>query len=227
MMIEYFLEEIAIPREHTLSLVISLVIALILSLFIALIYRRTHRSMSFEPTFLSTIVLIAPIVALVMFFIRGDLVLSLGLIGSLSIIRFRTPIKDTRDMIYLFWVIVVGLGTGTENWLMTILATVFMAVVASALFLMEYGSPRYSDFLLVVTGQNPYNPQETRDVVQRHTIGSRIRSHEVKEDFWEIVYELRFDKNQLSETNLLINEIKSAGGVEKVSLLAPQMALPL
>jgi len=226
-MIEYLLEEVAIPRAVTLNLVISLTVALFLSLFIALIYRRTHRSMSFEPTFLSTIVLIAPIVALVMFFIRGDLVLSLGLIGSLSIIRFRTPIKDTRDMIYLFWVIVIGLGCGTENWLMTILATVFMAIVASVLFLLEFGSPKYTDFLLVVTGHNPYHPKETQDVVLRHTIGSRIRSHEVKEDLWEIVYELRFDKEQLTETDQLVNEIKSTSGVEKVSLLAPQMALPL
>ncbi len=226
-MIEYLLEVVAMPRGLTLSLITSLVVALLLSLSIALIYRRTHLSMSYEPTFLSTIVLIAPIVALVMFFIRGDLVLSLGLIGSLSIIRFRTPIKDTRDMIYLFWVIVVGLGCGTENWLMTIVATVFIAIVASALFLLEFGSPKYTDFLLVVTGHNPSHPQETKDAVLRHTIGSRIRSHEVKEDLWEIVYELRFDKQQLSETDQLIKEIKSASSVEKVSLLAPQMALPL
>lgn len=226
-MIEYLLEEVAMPRGLTLNLLISLAVALLLSLFIALIYRRTHRSMSYEPAFLSTIVLIAPIVALVMFFIRGDLVLSLGLIGSLSIIRFRTPIKDTRDMVYLFWVIVVGLGCGTENWLMTLLATVFMAIVASALYLLEFGSPKNTDFLLVVTGHNPSHPQETQDVVQRYTIGSRIRSHEVKEDFWEIVYELRFDKQQLSEIDQLINKVKSTGGVEKVSLLAPQMALPL
>ena len=65
---------------------------------------------------MASLVLFAPLITIVMLYIRGDLVLSLGLIGSLSIIRFRTAIKDTRDMVFLFWVIAVGLGAGTYNW---------------------------------------------------------------------------------------------------------------
>src|SRR5690625_5465921 len=72
--------------------------------------------MTYERSFLTTFVLISPIVTMVVYFIQGDLVVSLGLVGSLSIIRFRTPIKDTRDMVFLFWSIAVGLGAGTGNW---------------------------------------------------------------------------------------------------------------
>ena len=59
--------------------------------------------------------------------------MSLGLVGSLSIIRFRTPIKDTRDMIFLFWSIAIGLGAGTYNWLLVGIATLFIAFCVSLL----------------------------------------------------------------------------------------------
>lgn len=92
------------------TILFSLGLAAAIAVIISQIYKHTHRGMNFELTFMTTLVLLAPIVAVVMLFIRGDLVLSLGLIGSLSIIRFRTPIKDTRDMVFLFWTIAIKLG---------------------------------------------------------------------------------------------------------------------
>jgi len=91
------------------SVLFSLFLAVAVAFLVSQIYKYTHRGLNYELAFMSTLVLLAPIISVVMLFIRGDLVLSLGLIGSLSIIRFRTPIKDTRDMVFLFWVIAVGL----------------------------------------------------------------------------------------------------------------------
>ncbi len=216
-----------IPGELTLSLFTALLMALILSFFIASIYRNTHRGMNYEPAFLTTLVLIAPVVALVMFFIRGDLVLSLGLIGSLSIIRFRTPIKDTRDMVYLFWAIVVGLGCGTENWTLALLATIFISVIIFLLFLFEYGRPKHSDFVLVVSGHSENSPEEANQLIKSYSARSRVRSHDMVDNGWEIVYELRFTGTQEKKTQQLIRSIKELEGVNKVSLLAPQLALPM
>jgi len=108
-------ESLAMPGRDIFDVVFSLIISVIIAIIISQIYKHTNRGMNFELTFMATLVLLAPIVTVVMLFIRGDLVLSLGLIGSLSIIRFRTPIKDTRDMVFLFWTIAVGLGAGTYN----------------------------------------------------------------------------------------------------------------
>lgn len=216
-----------IPEDLTLTLFTALLMALILSFFIAMIYRNTHRGMNYEPAFLTTLVLISPVVALVMFFIRGDLVLSLGLIGSLSIIRFRTPIKDTRDMVYLFWAIVVGLGCGTENWTLALMATVFIAIIIFILFLFEYGRPKHSDFVLVVSGQNQLATSEAAVIIKQYSARSRIRSHDLLDDGWEVIYELRFTAEQEQETEQFISEIKGLEGVSKVSLLAPQLALPM
>jgi hypothetical protein len=222
-----FTESFIIPGEVTLSLFTALLMALVLSFFIALIYRNTHRGMNYEPAFLTTLVLIAPVVALVMFFIRGDLVLSLGLIGSLSIIRFRTPIKDTRDMVYLFWAIVVGLGCGTENWTIALLATVLIAIIVFLLFLFEYGRPKHSDFVLVLAGQGDRTPVEVAELVKQYSTRSRVRSHDVVDEGWEVIYELRFTKNQEEQAEDFITAIKSVSGVKKVTLLAPQLALPM
>ncbi|MBW6464504.1 MAG: DUF4956 domain-containing protein [Firmicutes bacterium] len=222
-----FTESFIIPGELTLSLFTALLMALGLSFFIALIYRNTHRGMNYEPAFLTTLVLIAPVVALVMFFIRGDLVLSLGLIGSLSIIRFRTPIKDTRDMVYLFWAIVVGLGCGTENWTLALLATIFIAIIIFLLFLFEYGRPKHSDFVLVLSGQSKRTPEGTVSLINEYSTRSRVRSHDIVDDGWEIIYELRFTRLQEEKTEEFISALKALEGVKKVTLLAPQLALPM
>ncbi len=224
---EQLLESFFIPGELTLTLFIALVMALTLSFFIALVYRNTHRGLNYEPAFLTTLVLIGPVVALVMFFIRGDLVLSLGLIGSLSIIRFRTPIKDTRDMVYLFWAIVVGLGCGTENWSMALLATLFIAIIIFLLFLFEYGRPKHFDFVLVLSGGSERAPAKTNELIKQYSARSRIRSHDIIDDGWEIVYELRFTREQEQQAEQFITDLKALEGVGKVSLLAPQLALPM
>jgi hypothetical protein len=224
---QQIIESFAIPGELTLSLLTALIMALVLSFIIAMIYRNTHRGMNYEPAFLTTLVLIAPVVALVMFFIRGDLVLSLGLIGSLSIVRFRTPIKDTRDMVYLFWAIVVGLGCGTENWTIALLATLFISIIIFFLFIIEYGRPKHSDFVLVVSGRSEHSPQGAGELIQQYASRFRIRSHDIVDGGWEIVYELRFTKEQELLTEQFITELKSLEGVSKVSLLAPQLALPM
>lgn len=222
----YLLELFRISGELSLNLFVALGTSLLLSLFIALVYHNTHRGLNYEPSFLNTLALIAPIVALVMFFIRGDLVLSLGLVGSLSIIRFRTPIKDSRDMAYLFWAISVGLGCGTGNWTLALMATIFIAIVTFLLYIFEYGYPKHSDFVMVITGSDTPSG-DTESVIRRHAARSRVRSREVNEKGWEIVYELRFTRAQQANIDRLISEMQAVKGVQRVSLLAPQLALPM
>ncbi len=209
------------------NILFSLVLAVVIAVIISQIYKHTHRGMNFELVFMTTLVLLAPIVSVVMMFIRGDLVLSLGLIGSLSIIRFRTPIKDTRDMVYLFWVIAVGLGCGTYNWIVVIISTIFITLVMFILYFIRYGRSRSSDFVLVITGDGPYEAQGLEGAIKRHTSEARVRSHEIEENYWEVIFELRLSRLTDEATRELLREVKSLKGIRKVSLLAPQLALPV
>lgn len=220
-------ENLVISGHDFFDIFFSLLLAGAIAVIISQIYKHTHRGMNFELTFMTTLVLLAPIVAVVMLFIRGDLVLSLGLIGSLSIIRFRTPIKDTRDMVFLFWTIAVGLGCGTYNWMVVIISTIFIAVVMIILYFIKYGRSRNTDFVLVVSGDSPCRGHELENIIKKYTAGARIRSHEVEGDSWETIYELRFPRLLDNITENLTGELKSLKGVRKVSLLAPQLALPV
>lgn len=206
---------------------ISLGLALLIGLIISQVYKVTHRGMNYELSFMSTLVLLAPIVALVMLFIRGDLVLSLGLIGSLSIIRFRTPIKDTRDMIFLFWTIAVGLGAGTFNWMVVLIATLIMVPMVFLLYFIRYGRSDHADYVLVCGGSGNCPDERIRAAINQEVPDAAVRSHEVNGNQWETVYELRRTVQGAALLSTLIRSLKQIDEVERVSLLAPKLDLPV
>lgn len=214
-----------IPGQEMLNLLVSLFFSVVLAAFIAIVYRTVHKNMSYEPAFLTTIAAIAPIVTMVMFFIQGNLVLSLGLVGSLSIIRFRTPVKDSRDMVFIFWAIGVGLGCGTYNWTITIAATLVIALLVSVLFLIKYKRPIHGEYVLVVTGNGSLPSDDIETILNSYELYARVRTNQIEGEKWEIIYELVVGKSQFVKG--LIEEIDKIDGVYKVSLLAPQLALPV
>lgn len=203
-----------------------MVISSVLTYLVSLLYRKTHRGLNYEQSFLSTLVLLGPIVATVMMFIRGDLVLSLGLVGSLSIIRFRTPVKDTRDMVFLFWVIAIGLGAGTFNWFAVTVATIIIALLVLVLFAVGHDKNRHSDYVLVVSGLGTCNYKEISTLVQSSSKLPKLRSREEQQEGWELVFELRFKGKGSGEIDALLRQLRQVEGVNRVSLLAPQLSLP-
>jgi len=218
---------VLIQRQDMLDVFFSMFLAIAIALVISQIYKHTHRGMNFELSFMSTLVLLAPIVTVVMLFIRGDLVLSLGLIGSLSIIRFRTPIKDTRDMVFLFWTISVGLGCGTYNWAVVILSTLFISVVMILLYIFRYGRSFNTDFILIVSGDKTTENDKVEAAILNFAEEAKMRSYETENDTWEVIYELRYPRAKSPDSKALITSIENIPGVSKVSLLAPQLALPV
>ncbi|MBW6465361.1 MAG: DUF4956 domain-containing protein [Brevefilum sp.] len=216
----------ALTSDDIFNIVFSLFVAIILGLIISQVYKLTHRGVNYELSFMTSLVMLAPIVALVMFFIRGNLVLSLGLVGSLSIIRFRTPIKDTRDMVYLFWVIAIGLGAGTYNWTMVALASLIILIVIFILYLVKYGRSQNHDYILVVSGTSDYDKEPIKNIINQYTSDAVMRSQNINDDMWEIVFELHLGetKDALDE---LLKALKQIDKISNVSLLAPQLALPV
>jgi hypothetical protein len=226
-MINRIAEFVGLTNMDLASILFSLFLAVAVAFIISQIYKYTHRGLNYELTFMSTLVALAPIIAVVMLFIRGDLVLSLGLIGSISIIRFRTPIKDTRDMVFIFWVIAVGLGCGTYNWNVVIISTIVIAMVIFLLHFLRYGHAKATDYILVVTGTKALKNQKIGEILTEYTKEVRVRSQETEDDYWEIIFEIQL--KDLTETMVgdLHAQLNQIEGVKKVSLLAPQIALPV
>lgn len=205
----------------------SLSLSAIVGMLISQLYRGTHRGLNYEHTFMASLVLMAPIVTLVMLYIRGDLVLSLGLIGSLSIVRFRTAVKDTRDMVFIFWVIAVGLGAGTYNWSIVLVSSLFIMIIVAGLYYFRYGQSRNTDFVLSVSGLSSYDGDKIKSAIQKFTIDARMRSYEVEGKNWEVIYELRLAELTSQTADDLVLALKQLPGIQTVSLLAPQISLPL
>lgn len=215
----------ALTSDELFNVFFSLLLATVVGVVISQVYKLTHRGVNYELTFMTSLVILAPIVSLVMLFIRGNLVLSLGLVGSLSIIRFRTPIKDTRDMVYLFWIIAVGLGAGTFNWGIVSLSSIFILLVIFILYLVKYGRSQNRDYVLVITGDSVFQKGIIQEIINTHTADSKIRTQNMNKDYWEVVYELHWSDTKKSPDDM-IEELTKVEAITNVSLLAPQLALP-
>jgi uncharacterized membrane protein YhiD involved in acid resistance len=111
------------------DIILILLSSLVSGLIIAYIYRKNTQNLSAEIDFSFSLTLLTIIVSIVMFVIGSSITLSLGLLGALSIIRFRTPIKNTSDMVYIFWTIATGLSIGAQNHIITISSVIFLSLV--------------------------------------------------------------------------------------------------
>ena len=209
------------------DLVLALGVATLLGIFIVGVYRLTHRGLNYERSFLVTLLMMSPIVALVIMLIGSNLALSLGLVGALSIIRFRNVIKDSRDMAYLFWSITVGLGAGTYNWTVVLVASILFAAVLITLWFLEFGKARSSDYVLVVNGEGDQPDDKVMEVVNSLSVQAALRTLDLHDHGWELVVELRIASTEKLEERDLLAQLKSVEGVRKASLLAPQLALPV
>ena len=218
--------KMAISGQDIINLVFSMFLAFVIGVVISQIYKRTQRGMNHELTYMTTLVLLPPIVTLVMLFIRGDLIISLGLIGSLAIIRFRTAIKDSRDMVFLFWSIVVGLGAGTYNWSAVIIGSILLVGVIFILYVLKYGRSKNQDYILVISGETSGSYVEIREVVDPFVVNMSVRSQEIQDDLSEIVLELEFKSPDSVEFEKLTKQLYALPFVKSVSLLAPQLSLP-
>lgn len=108
-----FLEQV--DSFAPLDMVIALGLALAIGLFILLIYRKTFSGVMYSASFGLSLLALTLITTLVVLAVTSNVVLSLGMVGALSIVRFRTAIKDSRDTIYIFWAIVVGICCGAGS----------------------------------------------------------------------------------------------------------------
>jgi len=131
-----------------LEVVFNSLVAFILGLFIAYTYQKTHQGLSYSQSFVLTIIFVTIIIGFVMMVIGNSLARAFALVGALSIIRFRTVVKDTKDTAYVFMALAVGMGAGTGNYFIAVYATFFMSAVAWVLYKFNFGVQSASDFIL-------------------------------------------------------------------------------
>jgi hypothetical protein len=131
-----------------MDILLNLSVAFILGLVVAFIYNRTHKGLSYSQSFMLTTVFLSIIVALVMMVIGNNLSRAFALVGALSIVRFRTVLKDTKDMVYIFLSLAAGMAAGTSSYFLAFAGVGFFAIVSLVLHATNFGSLYKSEFIL-------------------------------------------------------------------------------
>ncbi|MBT3534722.1 MAG: DUF4956 domain-containing protein [Rhodospirillaceae bacterium] len=222
--------ESLLPQTLSISivdLVLAILSSFLINLGIAFVYRYTHRGLNYERSFLTTLILTGPVIALVIMLIGSNIALSLGLVGALSIIRFRNVIKDSRDMSFLFWVIAVGLGAGTFNFKVILIASILIGAIIFLLYFLSYGKTRHEDCVIVIRGPEKQSMDTIEEVIAPYTEDTQMRSYEIEDGRWELVMELRLSSDEFTGQEAMLDQLNGLDNVEHVSIMRPAMSLPL
>jgi len=194
-----------------LTIVFSLVLAFVVGLFISFIYRRNFRGVMYSNNFSLTLVLMTLITCPVVMCIRDSLQLSMGMVGALSIVRFRTAVKDPLDTAYMFWALTMGILLGAGQFFLTAVAVVGIAVLITVLVHIQ--SKSLSSFLLVVRMGEEAERAAAQIVSGVRT--QQLRSKTVSSNGIEATYEVRVDK-----PDALLNKLRAVPGVYDATLVS-------
>ncbi len=167
------------------DLFLSLIIAFVCAIFITYIYKKTYTGVSYTKSFVLSIILLAMVTSLVIRTINSNLALSLGMVGALSIVRFRTAVKDPVDTIFMFWAIAVGIMSGAGLYLITIIACALLGLF----YLISYFKvfKPIEKYLLVVNTSKKDSLEVAKIFANKNCV---LKTESIKKDKVELTYEV-------------------------------------
>ena len=193
------------------TIILVLFVALILSLIIYFTYKYTFSGVVYNPRFNFSIVMITMITTIVMIVIGSNISVSLGMVGALSIVRFRTAVKDPRDTAFIFWGIVVGLACGTQCYYVAIIGSIFVCALAFAFKKLVKNDNNY---VLIVRGKS-INTDMIEKVLNKKIKNYVCKSKYINNSYTEVIYDVKL----LKKVNDLVDMIKEINGVEIVNIV--------
>lgn len=208
-----FLEGYSGGEIGTVRIVIALAMTCILGFYIFFIYRITTRKTFYSKTFNISLVALAIITAAVILTIQSSIVVSLGMVGALSIVRFRTAIKDPMDLVFLFWSISVGIICGAGLLEIGVLASLLLTVV---IFVLDKIPVVKAPMIFVVNADSSAGQGKAiLDVVKKYSRFYKVKSRNVSNGQLDMVVEVR-----ISEEEEFVNEVAAMEHVHSVSLMS-------
>ncbi len=193
------------------TILFSLVLALGAGLFIAWIYRRNYRGVMYSNNFTLTLIMMTLITCPVVMCIRESIQLSMGMVGALSIVRFRTAVKDPLDTAYMFWALTMGILLGAGQFFLTACAVVGIGLILT--FVSHMQAKGLNSFLLVVR-MSDESERQVNQLVNGLKL-QQLKSKTVTANGVEATYEVRADK-----PDALLNKLRALPGVYDATLVA-------
>ena len=192
---------------------ISLGLSFIVGLFIFFIYKKTFNGVMYSSGFGLSLIIMTMITSLVILAVTSNVVLSLGMVGALSIVRFRTAIKEPMDIAFLFWAIAVGIVLGAGLITLAITGSVFIGLI-----LLVFANKKSNEqpYLLIVNLKDDEAEDNVLNVVKAGVKKHRVKAKTVSENGIELTLEVRLKEN----TSKFVNMISSANGVLNAVLVS-------
>jgi len=205
----------------------NLLLTFVLVLVATYVYRKTHSGVAYTQSFNFAMVMIGLIICMVMMTIQSNIALSIGLVGSLSVIRFRAVIRDTRDMAFLFLAIAIGLACGSFNYRLAIGGTLVISVLCLVTQRLRFSATSSAEYVVIFRGPGSAESRAgTEDALRPLVRWYRLRSmHETGEGRTEYTYLVAFRRGEAPER--LAEALRAVDDIEQVSILSPDNDLDI
>ena len=204
------------------AILLRMVVATVIAFFIFLSYKISHEGTIYSKKFNVSLMVLTVITTAVMIVIGNNIALSLGMVGALSIVRFRTAIKDSRDTVYIFWTIVAGICCGAGDFLVAAVGSAFAFFV-----LLLFGRIKNDNRVLLIIRASRANEERIEALIfQYYAHKANMRVKNTTETSVEFIYELSNrlvgqGKNRPSGKNgkTITHALYEIGGIEYCNLV--------
>ncbi|HCY77982.1 MAG TPA: hypothetical protein DHV28_18915 [Ignavibacteriales bacterium] len=198
----------------------NLLISLICGLLISLIYRRTYKGPGISYSFINSLIILSLITSVVIMVIGNNLARAFGLVGAMSIIRFRTAIKETQDIIFIFFSLAIGMASGVGLHALALASTVFIGIILYVLTKTNTVNPVKKDFLLQFSflASDGYQEAPFLLLFQKYCKSSKLINTKalIENDSLELSYHIILKDAKF--VTAFVNELKNSKGVNHVNL---------
>ena len=195
-----------------LNVALVLFAALIAGIIISLVYKKTYRGVLYSPNFAMTLIMLTLVTAPVVMAIGSNVALSMGMVGALSIVRFRTAVKEPLDTVYMFWAITMGILLGAGQYIISLVVVITISVI---LLIMSFVHFRNPNSYLLVMHYDEYAEGDIEAELRRSARYNRLRSKTVTRAGAEMTYEVRMDQKAD-----LVGRMLDIEGVHDATLVA-------
>ena len=209
-----------------ISILLSLLLAFVLGQMLAWVYFFTHIGLSYSRTFVQSLVIIAVVVATIMTVIGDNIITAFGLMGALAIIRFRNVIKDTRDIVFVFCSLVIGMAAGSQRYALAVMATLFLSLIIIYLHYTQFGSLRpHNGFLRFTITDRIDSGHPAIAILNRFCRSFTLVSMQEGPDESRIEYAYQLYIRNSKKNEQLLSELGNIKNVENVNLTMQEQLL--
>lgn len=195
-----FLKDFGTETSGPLNLMLTLTVAMILGFGIYCIYKRCYTGVVYDHSFNVSLVVMAMLVAIIIVTISSNITLSLGMVGALSIVRYRTAVKNPLDLMFMFWSITTGIAVGANYFMIALIGFFFVAVI---FLILNNSRGNMLTYMMVIHFEGK---PETEENIRRalHPYRYKLRSKIMKKDVAELSVELTVKRDNSNLTNTVM-----------------------